>query len=678
MSNHKTKHEDKRQRKKIEKDNRRKHYEDIQIQGTNNSSIVSKRSVEMLYTTKLNSDLGNWFHYFVSKGRRRSPAVNRGYWIRMESIRRKIDNIVSRYHGTERVTIVNLGCGFDPLPFQLLHREKLKSSGVNMNFFDLDYSEVASNKADIIRSSPEIIDVVGSDESKMCPSQFKYASKCYKLISCNLNDTSSYKQFVEKYLKDTPGVKIFVAEVSLAYMHSAKANAIIELSSKIENSHFLILEQILPCGEDFFFARKMLYHFDHLRSSLNCVKHYPKKSDEVKRFQQFYESVDISDLFECWETLIDDETKLKVGEIEDFDEWEEFIVFCHHYILLHATNDTVFKLEFCTDPPLETEVEESVHIKSLDVENRELLDVKFPDACAFGDKILLNSGLNQARTNQSIFLNGTKAAKALFTGELPSPRMCHTITSLIKEEAVLIGGRSRPGHYLNDVFLLQKDKWVPCKALNIPRSRHCCVSLSLREVLLFGGVRDDSSSSEFIESEGVFSIYDTVTQEEKVLQTVGNIPNLHSSVMTFETESLTGYVIGGFHHGHLPIINDQVYKFELVSDGSVIISDFYTHPLLERASCSAHRISNNRLLIVGGVSSRISYSRLNWICTLDLTNKIIRTVPIPIDVWHNSPPLLIGCGTVSDVSTSTVYCLGGGVVCYSFGSAYNGVYCITY
>ena len=83
-----------RQRKKIEKDRRRKQYDDLQVQGTNNSSIVSKRSVEMLYTNKLEPEMGEWFKHFVKKGKRRSPAINRGYWIRMETIKQMVTRII--------------------------------------------------------------------------------------------------------------------------------------------------------------------------------------------------------------------------------------------------------------------------------------------------------------------------------------------------------------------------------------------------------------------------------------------------------------------------------------------------------------------------------------------------------------------------------------------------------
>lgn len=73
------------------------------IQGTNDSSIVSKRSVERLYWAKhspgsktsndTNAKHLEFFRPFVQKPQRRSPVINRGYWIRMEAITRHIENV---------------------------------------------------------------------------------------------------------------------------------------------------------------------------------------------------------------------------------------------------------------------------------------------------------------------------------------------------------------------------------------------------------------------------------------------------------------------------------------------------------------------------------------------------------------------------------------------------------
>lgn len=75
------------------------------IMATNNSSIVSKRSVERLYYPK-----PHFFQYFVRKPQRRSPTINRGYWLRMQAIESVVQEFLQRPSTRQRV-IINLGCG---------------------------------------------------------------------------------------------------------------------------------------------------------------------------------------------------------------------------------------------------------------------------------------------------------------------------------------------------------------------------------------------------------------------------------------------------------------------------------------------------------------------------------------------------------------------------------------
>jgi len=73
---------------------------------TNNSSIVSKRSVEKLYYTGQKE----YFRYFVRKFQRRSPLINRGYWFRMRAIEKTVSAFLTQANGKTKV-VVNLGCG---------------------------------------------------------------------------------------------------------------------------------------------------------------------------------------------------------------------------------------------------------------------------------------------------------------------------------------------------------------------------------------------------------------------------------------------------------------------------------------------------------------------------------------------------------------------------------------
>lgn len=87
---------------------------------TNNSSIVSKRSVERLYSK---SDEHQFLRYFVKKPQRRSPLINRGYWLRMRAVEYVVRSFLSeetidpRTKVVVKKVVVNLGCGlFVPLP----------------------------------------------------------------------------------------------------------------------------------------------------------------------------------------------------------------------------------------------------------------------------------------------------------------------------------------------------------------------------------------------------------------------------------------------------------------------------------------------------------------------------------------------------------------------------------
>jgi tRNA wybutosine-synthesizing protein 4 len=73
---------------------------------TNNSCIVSKRSVERIY----HKEDDGFLRYFVKKFQRRSPLINRGYWLRMRAIEHVVKTFLEETEGKKR-TVVNLGCG---------------------------------------------------------------------------------------------------------------------------------------------------------------------------------------------------------------------------------------------------------------------------------------------------------------------------------------------------------------------------------------------------------------------------------------------------------------------------------------------------------------------------------------------------------------------------------------
>lgn len=72
---------------------------------TNNHCVVSKRSVERLYY-----DAPHLFRHFVSKPKRRSPLINRGYWLRMRAVEDRVRAFLGCVSEKQKM-ILNLGCG---------------------------------------------------------------------------------------------------------------------------------------------------------------------------------------------------------------------------------------------------------------------------------------------------------------------------------------------------------------------------------------------------------------------------------------------------------------------------------------------------------------------------------------------------------------------------------------
>lgn len=73
---------------------------------TNDSSIVSKRSVCKLYMP----NEPDFYEPFVQKFVRRNPLINRGYWLRMHAIEQVVRRFLQEDDGKSKV-VVNLGCG---------------------------------------------------------------------------------------------------------------------------------------------------------------------------------------------------------------------------------------------------------------------------------------------------------------------------------------------------------------------------------------------------------------------------------------------------------------------------------------------------------------------------------------------------------------------------------------
>ena len=190
------------------------------VQGTNDSSVVSKCS--MCAAGYFQDD---FLRHFVAKQSRRAPLIHRGYFVRAAAVQKAfdaflndeavkddfdkecssvtIDPVLSQsptIHDDatpslstsisttsaevpRRRQIISLGAGFDASYFRLRHRGQI---GADVVFIEIDFLPLCQRKAALIRNSPELCEVlgwnnnvagVGMDDSDPSPDDKSEATK---------------------------------------------------------------------------------------------------------------------------------------------------------------------------------------------------------------------------------------------------------------------------------------------------------------------------------------------------------------------------------------------------------------------------------------------------------------------------------------------------------------------
>lgn len=637
-------------------------HKDTSIQGTNNSSIASKRSVEMLYCDSTYEK--QFLKYFVPKPARRSPAINRGYWIRMEAIRRSVEKIMDHENG-DCFVIVNLGCGYDPLPFQMLDKQQ----GKKVFCIDIDYPELISKKVEMIKQSKELRELIG-DEVDGAIKGVQLRTSKYVALGCNLRDLDLLeKQWGELGLYEPTTCAIFVAEVSLAYMDPEHADSVISLSSKVSSSHFLILEQLLPVGPYHPFSRTMLYHFDHLSTSLKCVSQYPTLEDQRNRFLRLgFSSVTAGTLLDHWKA-IDSDTKARIENTEPFDEWEEFVLFCQHYIVLHASNsgthgNKVSRLN--SGDLIRSNLDHSEKFTlSVDASGASRdLERRFPAAAEFGPgSTFIHGGLSQSRLGNGFI---TDKSKLIPDNKDMKSRMCHTISNL-ENELILVGGRSSPGRLFSDCWKFVDENWEQIASLPSPRWRHCSSVLNNEEILIFGGSAESDKP--------LFLKYNATSNQWMSLYVNQNgvskrLTQRISACMHYNQELNQGFILGGiapedYNQGNE--IDDALYRFSYNKVAQeIVVEKCFSHPQFARFGA---KLSHSRggLVLVGGVCHVQLLDSRTTVIEIDIVNRAVRSIEFSSDDWKRSP-MLVGFELLG-VDKKMALC--GGAVCYAFGSVWN-------
>ncbi|KAK4544460.1 hypothetical protein LTR36_004351 [Oleoguttula mirabilis] len=638
------------------------------IMDTNNSSIVSKRSVEKLY-------YGNepeYFRYFVSKFKRRSPLINRGYWLRMKAI----DHTVTRFlaeQSPKRKVVINLGCGYDPLPF--LYLGKHPELCANTTFVDVDYPILMQNKLGIIDKTEPLRVLLPKLTKTNSEAGLLASSDPYVAIGCDLYDIDKLSRVLQDHLRieDSSVAILFIGEVSLAYMEKQATQAVLEWAAGLSDVRFCLLEQHLPDGADHPFAQTMLSHFEKLRTPLNAIG---TMSDMKQRFADAgwpSAGTDIRSLWELWSdpTFLTPEQRRALDKVEPFDEWEEFALFASHYFLLLAERKadqdwsyrpyraslagSTSRLSLVSahgsggDSPVPNVPQEqpllAPELPGSFIPRRFAAVVPATSEISEGEAVGLLGGLgSQERLTDCDTYSRTEDLLPISGPPMRSGIMGHQVTRLGgTSNCIMTGGRGSPDKASAECWLRQDE----------PRPAHT--------VLLFGGKTGEGHVlDEWLlwMGEGGW----------RTIHVAGDAPpaRFGAAMITDARESVSGVLIGGmtsagrvltdFWHWSLEA-DMSLHCRNVTARASAVLRHNAT--ILGRFGAQLVR-TNRGILMIGGVCGGRMLTSQDEI----LNMKTLRTHPV-----EGKRPLFVGAA-ITDVDGGLIV-LGGGATCFSFGTYWN-------
>ncbi|CAB1421107.1 unnamed protein product [Pleuronectes platessa] len=652
---------------------------DVAVQGTNDSSVVSKVSAAAR----------GFFHddflqLFVCKEARRSPLINRGYYVRW----RAVDHCVRRFlHVTEncpkrQVSSENsvAGRGFDSLYFRLRADEAL--SGVVV--FEVDFPDVARRKTALISSN---ITLRGMLDPRL-PAPTGAVHVCsgqYRLLGLDVREESRVKEALEAAGLDWAAPTLILSEVVLTYMETQWSDVVISWAAKLlPQSLFVMYEQIRPHDP---FGSIMQDHFHKLNSRLHALRQYPDAAAQRRRFlDKGWDQCVCLDMNDFYLGLVPEDERRRVEVLEPFDEYEEWHQKCSHYFILTASRGSGMTQALLTHPPVSPVSSVNPSLSPV------ALSVKPDPACVEGlgmastsvspGRLLLTGGSSRGGRGavSRVLLRGPEGWRSV-TVE-PSldlgVRLYHTVTSCPGGGAVVYGGRSSPLSPARGLFKVVLDPAGPPAPLDgvklcveemlctgdppPPRWRHTAAIVSHKGkdfLFVYGG----KNESEAVLGDAHFLCLDQQHWTEIPVEGAGTraTPLPLRMFISGRCGDVRGSgPEGGSSGGHVVLRpSDRGFSWERLE---------LQPPPVPRYSHSAHVIGQ-KLVVVGGVW--MHSDGVPGVVMIDLATR--SSVEFSLDTSRVPWPLMLHsfCCELTDSEEPELLLIGGGGNCFSFGTHFN-------
>ncbi|XP_072030501.1 tRNA wybutosine-synthesizing protein 4-like [Amphiura filiformis] len=661
---------------------------DAAVQGTNDSSIISKCSMAAQGYFE-----DNFLKLFVSSPKsRRAPLINRGYYIRARIIDDVLKTFLTECQGEEK-QVISLGAGFDSAFFRLQasgHLDRTK-------FIEVDFPQVAERKRALIQANRELLKCLDDNRDEWSAAEEPSAdvwlkSERYYLLGTDLCDLNRLQKSLKQCQVDTSIPTLLLSECVITYMKVKSSNSLIEWCLKtFPNSIFASYEQIQP---DDAFGVVMQNHFKKLNSTIKAIQTYPSLEAQCQRYTSMgWPHCQAVNMNQYYLNALSPEERARIESLELFDEYEEWHLKCAHYIVAYASagrcRDSLSKLFHFQDKPAENVKSHSEpSINGVVKFNKWCKNCSSPMKCyahasarTSANNVLICGGFGEttqgkhSRLNSVMLLNldsgKLNTAQPLQKSDMIDARLHHTINSISQSQFIIFGGRTSPAKPCASTIILtlenhQQNVYYKLSTLPsrgnepTPRWRHSAVLDQCKERLIVyggctidGGVLDDLWWMEV--TSGIWHKANTSCDLPK--------PR-HSHTMSHWKQNK--FIIAG---GIACDLRPLPCMYVLESD-SWECSHLHLTPSLTSTSCRyshTSHICGDNLMLVGGINPLTSTQPP--VVIINLIEGTWRQYTIPAaDPEH---PIMLHNHSSVLISDDKILILGGGGNCFSFGTHLN-------
>ena len=264
----------------------------------------------------------------------KAPEMSRGYYARVHGIR----NIVNKFllKTNFNCYLINIGCGFDTLYFNLKQNNKLP-----LKYVEFDFSNVCRAKFRQIK----VKNLLQNEQNvEYAPNQAEIKSQVYNLQTCDLRNINELKDKLDKLALDASIPTLIISECVLIYMANDKSTELINLlSSRFTNSFYLNYE---PYNLNDRFGQIMIENMENRSCKLLGIDACLSESTQLMRFNNNgYKCIKLISMTKYYNEYIDVNDRRRIESIEFLDEVELLFQLLDHYCLSLASNNDLLNLD---------------------------------------------------------------------------------------------------------------------------------------------------------------------------------------------------------------------------------------------------------------------------------------------------------------------------------------------